>query len=206
MTEGVSKKASVEALIYAARTGIDPRKIASILEMKISQVMILIEEIDRDYSSSDHGVNLKQINGKYRFYTKKETQEYVNQINHRPIVRITDSQMEVLAIVAIRGPITRGNVELIRGKSSQYQMPELLKMGLVRKTKSKLPGRPYLYRVTRKFYDLFQLNDIAEIMEGLELKGEPTQEDETSAISSEEHGDVQEESGRSDKEPQDQGQ
>lgn len=221
MTASISKKASVEALIYAARTGIDPKKIAKILEMKLNQIMILIEEIEKDYSSSDHGVNLKLVNGKYRFYTKKEAQEYVNQISKRPIVRITDSQMEVLAIIALRGPVTKNSVELIRGRSAQYQIPELYKMGLLGKRKSKLPGRPYLYKVTRKFYDLFQLNDMSEIMEGLELKGEVEKEDETSEISSiteglevkgeiakdnetseissVEHGNVEEESGGSHK-------
>ena len=196
MATELTKKAAVEALIFAAKQGIEPKRIAKILGMKLNQVMILIEELQEEYNSPNHGVNLKAVKGKLRFYTKKEVQKYVSQLSKRPIVSITDSQMEVLAIVAIRGPITRANVELIRGRSSQSQLLELSRMKLIRKSKSKLPGRPYLYKVTNRFYDTFQINDLSEIVQGLELPSEEVEETEgkASEISSEKHESIPEKS------------
>jgi segregation and condensation protein B len=106
--------------------------------------------------------------------------------------------MEVLAIVAVRGPLTRVDIELMRGKSSQAQLVELLKMSLVRRTKSKLPGNPYMYKVTSKFYDVFQIDDVSEIAEKLFQKKESEEQSETSEISSEDDESVQEESRQSD--------
>ena len=126
-----------------------------------------------------------------RFYTKPELQNYVSQISTRPIVSITDTQMEALAIVAIKGPLTKNDVELIRGRSTQNQLLELSKMGLIGKRKSKLPGRPYLYRITKKFYDLFQLEDLSEIVQGLSLGG--GEEVETTGDTVPADGPVQEE-------------
>ncbi|AKI97795.1 SMC-Scp complex subunit ScpB [Kosmotoga pacifica] len=197
MSAELTKKAAVEALIFASKQGIEPKKIAKILEMKLNQVMILIEELQDEYNRPGHGVNLKAVNGKLRFYTKKEVQKYVSQLSKRPIVSITDSQMEVLAVVAIRGPITRADVELIRGRSSQSQLLELTRMKLIRKSKSKLPGRPYLYRVTNRFYDTFQINDLTEIVQGLELPSGEVEgaEGKTSEVPPEEHEPVPKESG-----------
>mgnify|MGYP000858044069 FL=1 len=171
MNDELSRKALIEALIFSARNGIEPRKIALIVGMKLNQVTLLLDEIESDYATSEHGVMIKSVNGKLRFYTKPELQNYVSQISTRPIVSITDTQMEALAIVAIKGPLTKNDVELIRGRSTQNQLLELSKMGLIGKRKSKLPGRPYLYRITKKFYDLFQLEDLSEIVQGLSLGG-----------------------------------
>lgn len=191
MSDELSRKAVIEALIFSARNGIEPRKIASIVGMKLNQVTLLLEEIESDYATSEHGVMIKSVNGKLRFYTKPELQNYVSQISTRPIVSITDTQMEALAIVAIKGPLTKNDVELIRGRSTQNQLLELSKMGLIGKRKSKLPGRPYLYKTTKKFYDLFQLEDLSEIVQGLSLGG--GEEVETTGDTVPADGPVQEE-------------
>jgi segregation and condensation protein B len=196
LNDELSRKALIEALIFSARNGIEPRKIALIVGMKLNQVTLLLDEIESDYATSEHGVMIKSVNGKLRFYTKPELQNYVSQISTRPIVSITDTQMEALAIVAIKGPLTKNDVELIRGRSTQNQLLELSKMGLIGKRKSKLPGRPYLYRITKKFYDLFQLEDLSEIVQGLSLGG--GEEVETTGDTVPGDGPVQEEIDTSD--------
>jgi segregation and condensation protein B len=105
--------------------------------------------------------------------------------------------MEVLSIVAVKGPILRSEIELIRGKSSQSQLYELVKMGLTRKNRSKLPGKPYYYKVTGKFFQTFQLNDMSGFLEEINIKLEDIKA-ETSNISTEEFGSVPEESGNGD--------
>lgn len=172
MSEELTKKAIIEALIFSARSGIEPSRIASITGMKLNQVMLLLEELEREYGGHEHGVMIKSVNGKLRFYTKASIQSFVSQISVRPLVSITDTQMESLAIVAVKGPLTRNDVELIRGRSSQGQLLELSKMGLISKRKSKLPGRPYLYKVTSRFYELFQVDDLKEIVNGLAFSKE----------------------------------
>ncbi len=195
----LSKKAAVEALIFASKTGIEARKISRILEMKLGQVMILVDELEQEYlNSSDRGVILKNVNGRFRFYTKAQLEEYVKQVSQRPLADITGSQLEVLAIVSIRGPATRSDIELVRGRACQTQLMELTKMGLLRKRRSKLPGRPFMYRVTQRFYDTFQLSDLGEIIEGLEIPEKASEEDEASAVSAIEHEPVSKESGGTD--------
>ncbi len=200
-THGLTRKAAVEALIFASRNGIEPSKIARILEMKLGQVMILVDELEQEYkNSSDRGVILKNVNGRFRFYTRGELEDYVKQVSQRPVADITDSQMEVLAIVAVRGPATRSDIEFIRGRSCQAQLLELARMGLLRKRRSKQPGRPFMYRVTQRFYDTFQLSDLGEIIEGLEIPEKASEEDETSAVSAVEHEPVEEKGRRDDQE------
>ncbi len=184
MEEEIKKKAVLEALIFSSKNGLSLSKLASIMEMKISQVSLLIDELKTEYSLSDHGVCLKVVNGKYIFYTKENVKNYVKKIFQRPVTKITDSQMEVLSIVAVKGPILRSEIELIRGKSAQSQLYELFKMGLVRKNKSKLPGKPYFYKATAKFFQTFQLNDISGFLEEINLKLEDDQS-ETPNISTE---------------------
>jgi len=197
VSEELTKKAVMEALIFSAKSGIEPSRIASIIGIKLSQVMLLLEELEKEYEGHEHGVMIKSVNGKLRFYTKASIQSYVSQISVRPLVSITDTQMEVLAIVAIKGPLTRNDVELVRGRSSQSQLLELSKMGLVGKRKSKLPGRPYLYKVSSRFYELFQVDDLAEIVEGLAF-GEGEENFETSRDNLTDNGNVEEKINASD--------
>lgn len=197
MSEELTKKAVMEALIFSAKSGIEPSRIASIIGIKLSQVMLLLEELEKEYEGHEHGVMIKSVNGKLRFYTKASIQSYVSQISVRPLVSITDTQMEVLAIVAIKGPLTRNDVELVRGRSSQSQLLELSKMGLVGKRKSKLPGRPYLYKVSARFYELFQVDDLAEIVQGLAF-GEGEDDFETARDNLTDNGDVKEKINASD--------
>jgi segregation and condensation protein B len=187
----------MEALIFSAKSGIEPSRVASIIGIKLSQVMLLLEELEKEYEGHEHGVMIKSVNGKLRFYTKASIQSFVSQISVRPLVSITDTQMEVLAVVAVKGPLTRNDVELIRGRSSQSQLLELSKMGLVGKRKSKLPGRPYLYKVSSRFYELFQVDDLAEIVEGLAF-GEGEDNFETSRDNLTDNGNVEEKINPSD--------
>jgi segregation and condensation protein B len=197
VSEELTKKAVMEALIFSAKSGIEPSRVASIIGIKLSQVMLLLEELEKEYEGHEHGVMIKSVNGKLRFYTKASIQSFVSQISVRPLVSITDTQMEVLAVVAVKGPLTRNDVELIRGRSSQSQLLELSKMGLVGKRKSKLPGRPYLYKVSSRFYELFQVDDLAEIVEGLAF-GEGEDNFETSRDNLTDNGNVEEKINPSD--------
>lgn len=197
MSEELTKKAVMEALIFSAKSGIEPSRVASIIGIKLSQVMLLLEELEKEYEGHEHGVMIKSVNGKLRFYTKASIQSFVSQVSVRPLVSITDTQMEVLAVVAVKGPLTRNDVELIRGRSSQSQLLELSKMGLVGKRKSKLPGRPYLYKVSSRFYELFQVDDLAEIVEGLAF-GEGEDDFETSRDNLTDNGNVEEKINPSD--------
>jgi len=197
VSEELTKKAVMEALIFSAKSGIEPSRVASIIGIKLSQVMLLLEELEKEYEGHEHGVMIKSVNGKLRFYTKASIQSFVSQVSVRPLVSITDTQMEVLAVVAVKGPLTRNDVELIRGRSSQSQLLELSKMGLVGKRKSKLPGRPYLYKVSSRFYELFQVDDLAEIVEGLAF-GEGEDDFETSRDNLTDNGNVEEKINPSD--------
>lgn len=149
--------AAVEALILASGKGIEITQIANILEISKEDVLKAIQSLQERYNTSDHGVSIHQTGTKYIFYTKTEYAEQVAQIVRRSVDRLTPSQLEVLAIMAKKGAVTKSIMEQIRGKSCDSQIAELLPTGLIRRKRIKSPGRPFAYSLTEKFYDLFQL-------------------------------------------------
>lgn len=149
--------AAVEALILASGKGIEAAQMATILQIPKEVVIDTIARLQNHYNDPDHGVSIHQVGSKYIFYTKAEYAEAVEQIIRRSIDRLTPSQLEILAIMAKKGTVTKSTMEQIRGKSCDSQIAELLPTGLIKRKRVKSPGRPFAYSLTEKFYELFQL-------------------------------------------------
>jgi len=155
----MNKLAMVEALLFASKRGIDLNQLSQIIESPKAEALSLLEELREKYAQETHGVKLGQVGKLYSFYTKPEYAETVAKLVIRPMEKLTPSQLEVLAVVARKGPVKKSQIDEIRGKGSDNQVIELLAMGLVRRKRAKGPGRPFAYSVTELFYDLFHLSD-----------------------------------------------
>ncbi len=155
----MNKVAMIEALLFASKKGIDLNQLSQISESAKSETQSLLEELREKFAHEEHGVKLERVGKLYSFYTKPEYAESVAKLVIRPMEKLTPSQLEVLAVIAKKGPVKKSQVDEIRGKGSDNQVVELLAMGLVRRKRAKGPGRPFAYSITELFYDLFHLSD-----------------------------------------------
>lgn len=166
----MNQRALIEALIFASNKPLSMKNLSQITGLSKKDLEKLIAEIHQEYSDEKHGVMLKKISESYTFLTKPEYHEYVEKVSERSIGDLTPSQIEVLAYITFKGPITRKELYELRGKSVDNVLRELLNMRLITKRKSKRKGRPYEYMVTNRLREILHMasmedliNEIAEI-------------------------------------------
>jgi len=157
----------VEGLIFAAESPISAADIAAIIELDIPVVEALIEEIRGYYGQG--ALVIRNVGGGYQVVTKPELAPWIEKLG-RPVVNapLTAASMETLAIVAYEQPVTKAEIEEIRGVRSDSALNNLIERELVCELGRKAgPGRPILYGVTEKFFEHFGLRSRDE----LPLKG-----------------------------------
>lgn len=149
-------KAAIEALIFASN-GITLEKLIRILEKDPEEIKRALEELKKEYEGEAHGVVLKEVNGRYRFFTKPEYADFVSRLSGRKYRNLTDTQMEVVALLLISGPIPKSEIDAFRGKDSSAVLSSLQKMGVIRK---KRKGKSYLYQLSPSFVESTMLDEI----------------------------------------------
>ncbi|MBK8140474.1 MAG: SMC-Scp complex subunit ScpB [Chitinophagaceae bacterium] len=180
----------IEALIFASDKPLTTLEITELvnnafgfMEDKISldQVEAAIEGITEKYASEFYHFEMKQSGGGWQFLTKKEFHKTIAQINgDKFLKRLSAASLETLAIIAYKQPVTKGEIEAIRGVSSDYAVQKLLEKELIIITgrNEKLPGHPLVYATSKNFMDYFGINsadDLPKIKEVLaEQLVEPT--------------------------------
>jgi len=160
----MNNKALVEALIFAASKPVNTRNLASIIGIPKNEVQKLLDELQKEYSKQNHGVMLRKIGESYTFLTKPEYHEYVEKISGRSIGNLTSAQIEVLAYIAFKGPITRKELQSIRGRSADNILKELQNMKLISKRRSRRKGRPYEYTITKKLQEILHVASMEELI------------------------------------------
>ena len=139
--------ASVEAAIFASK-GISLRKLCRIFKIKEGEMLNVIEKIKEEYSKELHGIELREIDGKYRFYTKKEFGNIATKAAGKSFSKLTSSQLEIVVILIMHGDLSRKEIDQIRGKDSSNILRSLVEMRVLRR---KRKGRSVLYTFTRSF-------------------------------------------------------
>src|SRR5438105_15212899 len=196
----MSLKPKIEAIIYAAETPITLDQIAALLkesagteeaELK-SQARAAIDELIADYSSDDHGIELRQIAGGYRMSTKPEQHDLVRSFakSLKPPIRLSFPALETLAVIAYKQPVTVPEISEIRGVDAGGVIATLLDRKLITTAGRKaVIGRPILYKTTREFlmrFGLKAVNDLPSMEEVEKLVAEAFQSDVVPAQSAEE--------------------
>lgn len=161
----------IEALIFSSVQSISIDEIAIALENSLSEpinvalIEKLIDEIKTKYAEPTLAIELVNINGGYQFLTKKDYYETINQLQlFRSKKKLSQAAMETLAIIAYRQPITKLEIELIRGVNSDYSVQRLLEKELISiHSKADTPGKPILYCTSAMFMDYFGLNKITQL-------------------------------------------
>ena len=164
----------LEALVFASDSPITPKELAKLASAPQKQVRELLGELQNDYST--RGMHLDEVAGGWVFRTSAQYAPFVRDLTKQKPVRLTRAQVETLAIIAYRQPITRPEVDDVRGVDSGPVLKLLLERDLVRILgKRDEPGRPIIYGTTGHFLEFFglkSLKDLPTLREFTELSDE----------------------------------
>lgn len=159
----------VEACVFAADSPLTLDRLATLLEKSKSEIKMIIEGLQQEYSNPERGFYLAAIAGGYQFRTHAELAPQLRRLNRDRAARFSRAAMETLSIIAYRQPVTRAEVEYLRGVDSGGVMKTLLDKNLLRILgKKDVPGRPLMYGTSRHFLELFglqSLNDLPTLKE-----------------------------------------
>lgn len=175
----MSLKAQLEAIIYAAETPITLDQITQLVkdsappedgsgaepDAKV-RVRAALDELMGDYSSGDHGIEIRQVAGGYRMSTKPEQHDVVRAFakSLKPPIRLSLPALETLAVIAYKQPVTVPEISEIRGVDSSGVIATLLERKLITTAGRKpVVGRPILYKTTKEFLLRFGLKDVTEL-------------------------------------------
>ena len=159
---------SIEALLFAVGSeGLSLDELVTILESDNEKVLKEIEELKKKYDMDSSGIEIKFLGNKYKLVTKEKEKEYLSKLATETSNNLSEAALETLAIIAYNEPITRMQIDEIRGINSTQMLRNLIAKGLIENAgKSDLPGKPNLFKTTDFFLDYFNLstkNDLPKI-------------------------------------------
>ena len=151
----------VEGLLYVqGDIGLTLKDIERILDIDEEEAKKIVLNLKNYYDENKRGLRINFLGNTIKLTTREEHKEYYQKLLEEPTSNnLSQSALETLAIIAYNEPITRGNVDSLRGVESAYVMRRLLAKGLIKECgKSDSPGRPILYKTTDEFLDYFGLS------------------------------------------------
>ena len=154
----------LESILFVSGNGLKVDELASLLEIKKSDINAAVARLKEKYGGKS-GIHLISYNGKIQFSSNPEYSDVVaavlNPIRERDL---SNAALETIAIIAYRQPVTRLDIEQIRGVSSEYCVQLLLKNNLIEVVgRKESPGKPLLFGTTDEFLKRFQLEDISQL-------------------------------------------
>ncbi|GAA4791664.1 SMC-Scp complex subunit ScpB [Olivibacter ginsenosidimutans] len=161
----------IEALIFASEQSVEIFDIKQVIretfheELSTEAINAALHTIEQKYADDAFAIQLCHINGGYQFLTKKTYNSVINQLQvHRSKKKLSQAALETLAIIAYRQPITKLEIEQIRGVSCDYSIQKLLEKDLIQiNGKAETIGKPLLYGTSRLFMDYFGINSTADL-------------------------------------------
>ena len=164
--EIINWKSILEALLFAAGDeGLSLVQIANVLEVNVEEAKDIVADLMDEYKNEDRGIYLVEMAGVYQLATKKEHAPYLKKLVESPSIHtLSQASLETLAIIAYKQPITRIEVEAIRGVKSERPIQTLSSKALIKEVgRAEGAGRAYLYGTTSEFLDYFGLKSIEDL-------------------------------------------
>ena len=162
----MKNKAVLEGLLFVVgEDGLTLDQIVEVLDINEDEAKALVQDLKHSYEEEDRGLRIDYLGNRLKLTTKYEHREYYQKLLENPETNIlSQAALETLAIIAYNEPITRVEVDKIRGVSSGQMIRKLVAKGLIKESgRSELPGRPILYETTNEFLDYFGLKNIDEL-------------------------------------------
>ncbi|MBQ8828393.1 MAG: SMC-Scp complex subunit ScpB [Clostridia bacterium] len=159
------EEAIAEALIFASGSPVKIESIAIALKTDKKSATAIMENLMQKYNSRNGGIMLRKMEKSYCFCSNPQLHDEIRDYFEKPSsTGLSRAAMETLAIIAYNQPVTRGNIEFIRGVNSDGVLVRLIERGLVTETgRSDSPGRPMLYGTTVKFLQSLGLESLSEL-------------------------------------------
>lgn len=157
----------IEALLFVSSSPITERELKDAIGVSLREIRIALEELQMILDGENHGVFLQTLAGGYIIATKPGLSDLVGNFRDnagKNRVRLSRAAIETAAVIAKRQPVTRTEIDEIRGVNSASPLAKLLELGLVKTSGRKKEGRPsLLYVTTAKFLETFGIDDINDI-------------------------------------------
>lgn len=161
----IMARAIIESLIFASSEPITVKTIGEIVGISEHTVKQIISDLIEEYRQNKRGIQINEVANGFQFCTHPECAPYIEKLQKVPrSVGLSQAAIETLAIVAYKQPITKAEVEALRGVSVESAVTTLVDKGLIEEAGRKdSPGRPIMYRTTKQFLKYFGLNDLDEL-------------------------------------------
>ena len=155
-------RAIIEAILFTMGESVELSKIAEAIELDKKETKKILEAMMEEWNAQDRGISIIELDGAYQMCTRAEMYEYLIKIAKQPKHRaLTDVLLETLSIVAYKQPVTKAEIEKIRGVSSDHAVSKLVEYNLIQELgRLDAPGRPLLFGTTEEFLRCFGVNSI----------------------------------------------
>ncbi len=146
-------KAQIEAILFAQGDAVEAKKIASALEISVDQLSDIVSDMQKDMEERGSGLNIVKLDDSYQMCTRRELYDALIKVVKQPRRQVlTDVMMETLSIIAYKQPVTKAEIEKIRGVKSDFAVNKLVEYMLVEEVgRLDTPGRPILFGTTKEF-------------------------------------------------------
>ena len=163
--EASEKRRIVEALILSSPEPISAARLAEMIPYcDAGQAKDLVNELNTEYVEQDRSFEIWEVAGGYQLRTRAEFSGYLQKLQRERALRLSQAALETLAIVAYRQPVTRAEIEEVRGVDAGATVKSLLERHLIRIAgQREVPGRPMLYGTTRRFLEVFGLERLKDL-------------------------------------------
>ena len=178
-------KAVLEGLLFVVgEDGLTIDQIVDVLEIDEENAKTLIMELKKDYEDDSRGLRIDFLGNRFKITTKFEHKAYYQKLIENPETNfLSQAALETLAIIAYNEPITRVQVDTIRGVGSTSIIRKLVAKGFIKECgRSDIPGRPILYETTSEFLDYFGLSSIEDLPNIEELIQTPEEDEENTDL------------------------
>ena len=155
----------IEAILFTMGDSVEVSKIASAIEQDVPTTEKLIHNMMDKYQKEERGIRIIELDHAYQLCSKPEMYEYLIRIAKQPKKYVlTDVMLETLSIIAYKQPVTKQEIEKIRGVSSDHAVNKLVEFGLAKELgRLDAPGRPMLFGTTEEFLRVFGVQSIDEL-------------------------------------------
>lgn len=168
MEQNISNmEAAVEAVLFTMGTSVETSRLADAIEQDEQTTRRLVRNMMDKYNAKDRGICIIELEDSFQMCTKKEYYDNLIRVVSQPKKHtLTDSALETLSIIAYKQPVTRLEVEQIRGVKSDYAVNKLLEYNLITELgRLDAPGRPILFGTTEEFLRSFGLSSVDDLPE-----------------------------------------
>lgn len=158
-------KTVIESILFTMGNSVELEKIAAAIELNQSETKRLIDELAKEYQEENRGMRIIELEESYQMCTNQNTYEYLIRIAKQPKKHVlTDVLLETLSIIAYKQPVTKAEIEKIRGVSCGHAVSKLVEYNLVLELgRMDAPGRPMLFGTTEEFLRSFGIHSLEEL-------------------------------------------